>query len=62
MPPPHLTSKLLGASSLLRVTCIITEWTKTRKSSTICVLGASYQMVYAVCLVVQCFRDLRHPD
>ena len=25
-------------------------------------LGASYQLVYAVCLVVQCLRDLGDPD
>jgi hypothetical protein len=40
----------------------ISEWTQTRKSSTVCVLWASYQLVYAVCLVVQCLRDLRGPD
>ena len=57
-PLPHLTSKLPGASSLLRVRCIITKWTQTRKSSTVCVLGASYQLVHAVCLVVQCLKDL----
>jgi hypothetical protein len=53
-PPPHLTSKLSGASSLLRVKCFISEWTQTWKSTTICVLGASYQLVYAACFVVQC--------
>jgi hypothetical protein len=37
--PPHLTSKLPGASSLLRVRCIISEWTQTWKSSTVCVGG-----------------------
>ena len=47
MPQPNLTSKLPGASSLLRVRCIISEWTQTRQSSTVCVLGASYQLVYA---------------
>jgi hypothetical protein len=52
-PPPHLTSKLPGASSFLRVRCIISEWTHTRKSSTVCVLGASCQLVYAAWLVVQ---------
>uniref|UniRef100_A0A0V1KHM7 Uncharacterized protein n=1 Tax=Trichinella nativa TaxID=6335 RepID=A0A0V1KHM7_9BILA len=36
-PPPYLTSKLPGASSLLR-------------------------LVYAVCLVVQCLKDLGGPD
>jgi hypothetical protein len=60
--PPHLTSKLSGASSLLRVRCIISEWTQIQQSSTVCVLGASYQLMYAVCLVVQCLRDLRGPD
>jgi hypothetical protein len=62
LPPPHLTSNLPGASSLLRVRCFISEWTQTWKSSTICMLGASYQLVCAVCLVVQCLRDLRSPD
>jgi hypothetical protein len=56
--PPHLTSKLSGASSLLRVRFIIFEWTKILKSSTVCVLGASYQPQYGACLVVQCLRDL----
>jgi hypothetical protein len=46
--PPHLISKLPGASSLLRVRCIMSEWTQTWKSSTVCVLGPSYQLVYAV--------------
>jgi hypothetical protein len=46
----------------LRVRCIIFKWTHTQKSSTVCVLGASYQLEYAVCLVVQCLRDLRVPD
>jgi hypothetical protein len=59
--PSHLTSKLLGPPSLLRFGYIIYEWTQTRKSSTVCVLGASYQLVYAVCLMVQCLRDLRGP-
>jgi hypothetical protein len=61
-PPPHLASKLPRASILLRVRCIISEWTQTQKSSTVFVLGASYQLVYAVCLVVQCLRDLGVPD
>jgi hypothetical protein len=26
------------------------------------VLGASYQVMYADCLIVQCLRDLRGPD
>ena len=40
--PPHPTSKLSGASILLRVRLIISKWTQTWKSSTVCVLGASY--------------------
>jgi hypothetical protein len=40
------------------VSCIISEWTQTRNSCTVCVLGASYQLVYAVFLVVQCLRNL----
>jgi hypothetical protein len=56
-PHPHPTWPLntlgppvswgLGASSLNE---------QTWKSSTVCMLGASYQLVYAVCLVVQCFK------
>ena len=34
----------------------------SQQSSSVCVLGVSYQLVYAVCLVVQCLRDLRGPD
>lgn len=60
--PPHLTSKLPGASRLLRLRCIISEWAWTWKSSTVCVSEASYQLVFAVCLVVQCLRDLRGPE
>jgi hypothetical protein len=45
---PHPTSKLPGASILLRVRYIISVWTQTQKSSTVCVLGASYQLVYSV--------------
>ena len=59
---PHLTTKLPGTFSLLRVRCSISEWTQTWKSFTVCVLGVSYQLVYAVCLVVQCLRDLEGPD
>jgi hypothetical protein len=58
--PPYLTSKLHGASSLLRVRCIISEWTHTQMPSTVYVLGASYQLVYAVCLVVQCLSGSEH--
>jgi hypothetical protein len=36
-PPPHLTSKLPGASSILRVRYIISEWTQTWQTSTVCV-------------------------
>jgi hypothetical protein len=61
-PHTYLTSKLPGASSPLRVRCIIYEWTQTWKFSTVCVWAALYQLVYAVCLVVQCLRDVRGPD
>jgi hypothetical protein len=37
--PPHLNSKRPGASSLLRVRCIVSKGTQTWKSSTVCVLG-----------------------
>jgi hypothetical protein len=57
--PLHLTSILPGSSCLLRVRCIISEWTQTQKSSTVCVLGTSYQLLYAVCLVVQCLSDFK---
>ena len=60
-PPPHLTSKLPGASSLLRARCIISDWTQTQQSSAVYVLGALYQLVYAAWLVVQSLRDLRSP-
>jgi hypothetical protein len=45
--PPHQTSKLPGASSLLRVRCIISDCTQTWQSSVVYVLGASYQLVCA---------------
>jgi hypothetical protein len=50
-PPSHLISILPVASSLLRIRCIISEWTQTRKSSTVCVLrgllsAGAYCMVY----------------
>lgn len=61
-PTLHLTSAYPGASSLLKVRCIISEWAQTLKSSTVCVLGPSYQLVYAACLVVWCLRDLRIQD
>jgi hypothetical protein len=54
---PHQTSKLPGASSLLRVRCIFSEWTQIQQFSTVYVLGASYQLVYAAWLVVQCQRS-----
>jgi hypothetical protein len=57
-PQSHLTSKLPGASSLLRARYIISEWTQTWQSSTVYVLGALCQLVYAACLVVQCLRLL----
>jgi len=34
----------------------------TDREALYCVLGASYQVVYAVCFVVQCFRDRNGPD
>jgi hypothetical protein len=43
----------------LRIRCIISEWTQTLQSSAVCVLGASYQLVYATWLVIQYLRDLR---
>jgi hypothetical protein len=60
--PTRPTSKHPESSSLLRVMCIISGWTPTWKSSTVCALGASYQLVYAVWLVVQCLRELGGPD
>jgi hypothetical protein len=50
LPTPP-TSKLPKASSLLRVRCIISECTQTWQSSAVCVLVASYQLVYAAWLV-----------
>jgi hypothetical protein len=46
----------------LRIRYINTEWTQTWKPSTVCALGASYQLVYAAYLVAQCLRGLRGPD
>ena len=46
---------------LLRVRCIFSDWTQTSQSSAVYVLGASYQLVYASWLVVQCLRDRRGP-
>jgi hypothetical protein len=46
----------------LRVKCIISEWTQTQQYSIVCVLGASYQLLYAPLLVVRCLRDLGVPD
>jgi hypothetical protein len=56
----HLNS--LGASSLLRVRYITSEWTQTWQSSIVCMLVTSYQLVYAAYLVVQCLRGLGGPD
>jgi hypothetical protein len=54
-PLPHLTSKLPGASSLLRVRCIISEWTQTQKSSTVwgphiswCMLSVWWSSVWEI--------------
>ena len=60
--PPHQTSKLPGASSLLRGKCIISEWTQTQKFFTVCVLGASYHLVYSASSVFQYVRDLGGSD
>jgi hypothetical protein len=46
-PTHQSTSKFPGASSLLMVCFIISEWAQIWQSSTISVLGASYQLVYA---------------
>jgi hypothetical protein len=61
-PPANQTSKLPEASSLLRVRCIIYDWTQTQQSSAVYVLRVSYQLVDATWLVVRCLRDLRGPD
>jgi len=53
----HQTSKLPGASSLLRVRCIFSDWTQTQESSAADDLEASSQLVYAAWLVVQCQRS-----
>jgi hypothetical protein len=59
--PANLTSKLPGATSFLKVRCIFSDWTQTQQSSAVYVLKASYQLVYATLLVVQCLRDLGGP-
>ena len=53
----HLTSQIPGASSFLKVRCIFSERVQTWQSSAVHVLGASYQLVHAAWLVVQCLRD-----
>jgi hypothetical protein len=45
--PRHQTSKLPGASSLLRVRCILLDRTQTQNTSAVYVLGASYQLANA---------------
>jgi hypothetical protein len=57
-PQPHQISKLPGYSSHLWVRYIISDWNQSWQSPAVCVLGASYQLVYAAWLVVQCLRDL----
>jgi hypothetical protein len=54
--PPDLYTPP-GAFSLLTFRCFISEWTQTVQSATVCVFRASYQLVYAACLVAQCLRD-----
>jgi hypothetical protein len=44
-PPHHKTSKLPGASSLLRVRYIFSDWTQTWQFSAVYVVGASYQLM-----------------
>jgi hypothetical protein len=62
MSPPPTPPKLLRTSSLMKVRYIFSEWTQAQPSSTVYVLGDSYQVVYAACLMVQCLRDLGGPD
>jgi hypothetical protein len=58
-PSPSQTSRLPGAFSLLRVRCIISDWTQTWQPSAVYVLRTSYKLAYATWLVVQWLRDLR---
>ena len=60
-PPPHQTSPLLGASSLLRVRYIFPDWTQIIQSTVVYVLEALYQLVYAAWLVAQYLSILRGP-
>jgi hypothetical protein len=60
-PQPSRLLNSLGASSLLRVRSIFSDWTQTWQFSSVCVLTASYQLLYAAWLVIQCLRDLRGP-
>ena len=48
-PISHLTCKLPGTSSLLRVRCIISEWTQTWKSPTVCVFGEGCLISAGIC-------------
>ena len=50
-PTPHNDSWFSGASNLSRVRCLFSYWGHTKRSSTLYVLGTSYQLLYADCLV-----------
>ena len=52
---PHMTSK--GASSLLKIRCIIPDWTQTHQSSAVYLLGTLNHLAYSDCLEIQCLRD-----
>jgi hypothetical protein len=56
---PYLTSKLPGASSLLRVRCItLNEPRPARPLLYVCWGSHISLCMYAACLAVQCLRDL----
>lgn len=71
IPPPlslreyflllHQTSPFLVSPSFLMVRCFFCHWGKTRKSSSAYVLGVSWLLVYAACLVHQGLTDLGGP-
>lgn len=52
--PLYQTSPLPGSSLLSRVRCIFSHWAQTQQSSSVYMLGASYQLVFATWLVAQC--------
>jgi hypothetical protein len=64
LPTSASASQVLGlkeCATTLGYICL-SYFSKIQQSSAVCVLGASYQPMYAACLVVQCLEDLKGSD